>query len=137
MGDDVVDRREAEPAAAPGLLGREVWLEQPRAGLVVHAGSAITHRQHHHLAHVGGFDGEAPALRHRVARVDHEIHDDLPDLVRIGADAPQAGIEPGQELDVVAEQGLEHARHVPDELVQIDRRGGRRRPAASGEDLLG
>ena len=57
--------------------------------------------------------------------------------MRVGADEPQLALEPCHELDVVAEQRLKHAGHVPDELVQIDRRGRRRRPAASGEDLLG
>ena len=39
---------------------------------------------------VGGFDGELAALRHGVASVDRQVHDDLVDLARIGADAPTA-----------------------------------------------
>src|SRR4029453_16677883 len=128
LGDDIVDRREADPGATPGLLGREVRLEQPRAGLVVHTAAGIAHRQHDHLPDVRGLDGETPALRHRVTRIDHEIHDDLTDLMRVGADAAQLPVEPRHQLDILAEQGLEDARHVPDELVQIDRRGIRRGP---------
>ena len=35
---------------------------------------------------VGGLDGQLAALRHRVAGVDRQVHDDLLDLAGIGFD---------------------------------------------------
>ena len=38
---------------------------------------------------VGGFDGEFAALRHGVAGIHGQVHDDLIDLAGIGADRAQ------------------------------------------------
>ena len=39
--------------------------------------------------HVGGFEGELAAVRHGVAGIEGEVHDDLLDLPGIGFDRAQ------------------------------------------------
>src|SRR5439155_16858907 len=97
----------------------------------------VAHREHDDLSHVGGLNDDTAAIRHRVARVDHQVHDHLADLVRVHADARYAGRESGRELDVVAEYRLEHTRHVGDQLVQVHGRRRRWRLPAPGQNLLG
>ena len=95
---DAVDRREAEPCALAGLLGGEERLEDPSLRLRVHPGTGVRHGQHDVATRLGngvaphvGFvhldvrrlDNEVSPLRHGVARVDREVHDDLLELPRV------------------------------------------------------
>jgi hypothetical protein len=65
-------------------------------------------------------DGQAPAVRHGVARVDGEVHEHLVELTRVGLDAAQVGIQGGGELDVLPDQPPQHLLHVRDEVVEVD-----------------
>ena len=104
--DDSVDRRQAEARALPFFLGGEERLEDVGLRLFVHAAAVVGDRQHDVLAgrqrnrrmgsrgvefDVAGFDREAPALRHGVARIDRKIHDHLLDLAAVGLYEPEIG----------------------------------------------
>ncbi len=70
--------------------------------------------------HVGRLDAQRAALRHRVAGVDREVHQDLLDLVRIGLDRPQVRAGHRQQLDVLADQAAQHAVQVQRQLAEVD-----------------
>ena len=67
---------------------------------------------------VRGLDGQLAAVRHGVARVDREVHEDLLDLPGIGLDVPEAADQEKRQLDVGAEEPTEHLLHPADAHVQ-------------------
>ena len=69
---------------------------------------------------VGGFDGESASLRHRVPRIDGEVHDDLVDLPRVDLDRAEVGRQSRRELDILADQTLKQFSRVNDDGVEID-----------------
>jgi hypothetical protein len=95
--DDAVHRRKTEAGAFAEIFGGEEGLEHASHGLVIHAETGVADGQQHVRRastrrrpevdlHAGRRDRQRPAVRHRVARVDHEIHDDLFDLARVRQD---------------------------------------------------
>ena len=66
---------------------------------------------------VRGLDGQRAALRHRVARVDDEVHQDLAKLLRIGAECAESCRELQRQLqpDLGAQQPAEQILHVGDD----------------------
>ena len=61
-----------------------------------------------------------PAGRHRVARVDGEVHQHLLELTRVDAHAPEVGVLHRHQLDVLAQQPAQHTVDVEHEAVEID-----------------
>src|SRR5207249_6514440 len=102
--------RESEPGTLPGGFGGEEGIEKPRPGRLVDSrpgildldhddtlpdleavGLANTHVGTHHRQPVpAGADDQGPAGGHGVDGVDHEIHEDLLDLVAVEHGARQA-----------------------------------------------
>ena len=84
---------------------------------------------------VGGLDDQAATMRHRVDRVDDEVHEHLLHLVRIDSDLSEVRVQRGHQLDVLPDQapddGLEVAHHV----VQAQDLGLEHLLAAEGEQL--
>src|SRR5204862_5085753 len=82
------------------------------AGLHAHVSSGV--RAVH--IRVGGLDDQAATMRHRVDRVDDEVHEHLLHLVRIDSDLSEVRVQRGHQLDVLPDQapddGLEVAHHV-------------------------
>ena len=78
-----------------------------------------------------GRDAQRPAVGHRVARVDGEVHDDLLELPAVGDDGHHVRVGADDELQVGAEQPLEHRPHADDGLGDVD--GRRRRRPLPGE----
>ena len=58
--------------------------------------------------HVVGLDDDLAARRHGIARVHHQIHDDLFDLAWIGLHLTQAGSLNRQDINVLADQSSQH-----------------------------
>ncbi len=137
----------------PRLLRREERLEDAGPGRRVHARSPVSrHREHdvaarrdvEVLARVGlvepasvGLDRQPSALRHGVARVDGEVHDDLLELGRVGADAGRAWLAATQsQIDVLAAGAAgAWARCRSISGVRVEHRGCEHLPAAEGEQL--
>ena len=99
--DDGVDHGEPEPGPLPKILGGEKRLEDPVPRFFIHADTRVGDG-HHRIApdlaiavrrnefrvqpdRLRG-DPQHTALRHGIARVDHQVHDDLLYLPRIGHD---------------------------------------------------
>jgi hypothetical protein len=68
--------------------------------------------------HVLRAHGEFAASGHGVARVHHQVHDHLLDLAWIGGHLAQirSGLE--DQLDVFANQALQHFGQIADQVVQ-------------------
>ncbi len=106
--DDPVHGGEPEAASLLGRLGREEGLEDPLARLLVHPVAGVARLEQDVRPARGGrmgcyerrveldvarLDRQASALRHRVARVDREVHDHLLELAGIRHDRREARFE--------------------------------------------
>ena len=87
--------------------------------------------------HVGGLDRELAALGHGVAGVDHEVHEHLLDLTRVGQGQAEVGRERLDELDVFAEDPPEHLLDTRGDLVEVEADGLQHLLAAEGQKLPG
>ena len=123
--DETIDLAQAEAGALAGLFGGEERLEGARGDLLPHADALVGHRDQHVLtwAHLGvvraigfveqdvaGLDGQAAALRHRIARIDGEIENRGFQLHRVGLDRPNAAGADHLELHRLAERRLSGMR---------------------------
>ncbi len=147
---DSVDGRQAEAGPlAHGFCGEERF-EDVGLGLLVHAGPGVGHFQQHEAAgrgprarlsgrflHILGLDAQRPAVRHGVARIDHQIQDDLFELPRVGFYPVQLGIQNKRELDVLLDQAAEHFVQIADGLVDIEDHGLDHLLAAEHQQLAG
>src|SRR5258708_2175051 len=94
---DAFDGCEAEPGASAWRLGREERLEDAPNYPLGDARSRVAHEERNVFAgresltvpaaedDVLRFEQEAPAVRHRIPRVEREVDDDLLDVPAIGA----------------------------------------------------
>jgi hypothetical protein len=120
---DAEHRRQAQSRAFAHGLRREEGLEDPPARRRVHAGARVADRDHDVVArrhadvgarvrrvelHVRRLDRELSPLRHGVARVHREVHDDLLDLPWVRQNAPQIRPARERELDVLTEESAQH-----------------------------
>src|ERR1700736_2687294 len=95
---DAVDHGEPQAGAAANLLRGEERLEDLEPRRLLHADAGIAHREQRVLAryqwpvrlgvllverHLLRLDGQLSPGRHRVARVDGEVHDDLLELTGV------------------------------------------------------
>jgi hypothetical protein len=87
---------------------------------------------HHRAGHV---DEALAPVRHRVARVDGEVHEDLLDLVRIRAHPQVALIRPHVQRHPLAQHALQHAGDILDALPDIEHRPLHHLLATEGEEL--
>ena len=125
-------------------------LEDSRLRFDIHAHARITDSKHHVVARndgavharkafvesdVGGFDGQFPALRHGIARVDGKIHNHLIDLSRIGADRSQSGPRHHHEIYVLANHASQHFQILSYDLVHVEHLRSKHLFAAEGEQL--
>ena len=103
-------------------------------GLLVHTDSRVAHFEQGEaavlcacfgLCGIGvrsdapGLDAQLAAVRHRVARVDHQVQDDLLDLTGICFDASEMVVQHYGEFDVFFDQATEHLFRVRYDLVDI------------------
>ena len=97
LADDRLHHRQPEAGAAPLILRGEEGLEHAIAHFRRHAEAGVGHHQRDVRPgndvdvvvaelDIRERDGERAAARHRIARVDHEVHHHLADLLRVGAD---------------------------------------------------
>ena len=86
---------------------------------------------------IGGFNGQVSALRHGVAGVDGQVHDDLFDLSRVGLHLRQRGLQGGPQLHVFADQALQHFLDIGDHGIQVQHLGRQHLLPAEGQQLPG
>ncbi|CAN5420767.1 hypothetical protein BH09PSE6_BH09PSE6_14380 [soil metagenome] len=151
--DEAVELRQAEAGALADRLGREERFERLGQHVGRHAGAAVGDRQQHvlprhHVAFarrvvlvefgVGRLDDDAPALGHRIARVDADVEQRTLELVDVAARGPRAARQHGRHGDVFtdgAPDQLFHRRHhrVEHHRLGIERLTPRERQQALGQ----
>ncbi len=82
-----------------------------------------------------GLEHQPTALFHRVARVDGEVDHHLLELARVGLDAAQIGSQFEHQLDLIADQTLQHLVHVRQHPVDVEHLALHHLPAAEREQL--
>ncbi len=82
-------------------------------------------------------DGQDAAFRHRVARVDHQVHDHLLELARVHRDHRQRRIKGGADLDILPEHAGQHAMQVVEDLVDVHQLRLQHLAPREGEELAG
>jgi hypothetical protein len=118
--------------------------------LFVHAGAVVGDGQHDVRSrthgdvldgvrvvedHRRGLNRQPASLRHGVACVDDQIHEDLLELSCIGNDCRPGRRQLRYELDVLADQTTQHLARLDDEAVHVEKRWLEDLLAAKGEQL--
>ena len=86
---------------------------------------------------MAGFDPQVTPLRHSVARIGGQIHQNLLNLQRIDAHPPQSFTAHESELDIFPDEPGEGIGDARDHLIQIRDPQGLRLFAAEGQQLPG
>jgi hypothetical protein len=148
--DDAVHGGQPQPGAVARALGREEGLEDPGLGLGFHADAGVGHgeldvgarqaamltRRRFVELHEGDGDDEASARRHGIASVHGQVDDHLLELAGVGLDAG-AGRRLDHELDILAEQPLQHGAQALNDRVGIDHARLQELLATEGQELTG
>ena len=147
--DEAVDLAEAEPGAAPDLLGGEERLERLGRDRRIHPGAGVAHRDADIAAWhqipvfpagqdrvAGGYD-HAPALRHRVAGIADQVEDRRLELPGIEADRRQIGSQVVIDRHRVAGRPLQQLAEFPQAEIEVDDLGIDQLPAGERQQLLG
>ena len=136
--DDPVDGGQAaDPGSLAGALGSKEWLEDLGQSFLVHAAAGVGDGEQYIAAwtdgqmridvtfsqvDAGSFDRDHSPLRHGIAGVYDEIHENLFDLSEIGADGTdRAGLK--GESDIFADHAQQHLREIAHDGVQVKRTG--------------
>ncbi len=97
----------------------------------MHLGIAIIERD------IGGFYGELAAMRHGIARVHRQIHDDLLNLAGVGLHRAEIRSRNHGQIDVFANNSREHLGVFGHHAVEIHHLRRDHLFAAKGEQLAG
>jgi len=150
--DDSVNHGKAKTGSFIFALGGEEWFEDPGGSLPFHAaavifnletdkasGSGIGEEKGTVLIKIdgGGGDGDQALVFDGVSAVYHHIHDNLFQHPRISLDHVKVRLQVGFELDVLANQPVQHFFHIHDELIKPKDTGVNLFAAAEGEELAG
>ena len=148
--DEAKHHREPEPSALAVRFGGVEGLEHPSDHLRRHAVSGIGDRQHRVVARydlgvgpciglvehlVGKLDGEPPATRHRVARVEGQVQHRGLELGGIRHRRPEPGAVDEAQVDLFAQGAPQQRQQVGDDGRQVERRRSERLLASKGEQL--
>ncbi len=87
--------------------------------------------------HGCGFDSDGTAAGHRIACVDHHVHDGEFGLGRVDAGVAGMVREAAFDLDLVGQRALDHRHELFDHLVDVDDPPVEPLLAREGEHLLG
>jgi hypothetical protein len=133
--DDAAHSGQSQASPFAGILGGKKGLEQALAGLRAHSVAVVSHREQNAwkrrkclLLHgprywlepaIAGLDGNAAAIGQGVARVQHQIQENLLSLRLIDLDCSQAGIEMQIQLNVFPDQPRQQLAHGQGNLVQV------------------
>ncbi len=69
---------------------------------------------------ISRFDRETPTVRHRIACIDGEVHDNLLDLTRVRIDAHQRRRGVDDKTEIFADEAPEQWIDLPEHLIQVD-----------------
>ena len=148
--DDAVHGRQAEPGAGAELLGREERLEDAFEVFLRDADPGIGDLDQHVIAgrhdfgaapqrrrlrHIGGADRQRSAARHRVARVDGKVDDDLFELPLIDLGETEIAAVDELQLDILADQAAQQVRQLDQHVADIEHARLQRLLAREGQQL--
>ncbi|GJD69837.1 hypothetical protein MMMDOFMJ_2775 [Methylobacterium gnaphalii] len=150
LAHEAVDHRQPEPRALADRLRREERLEGLGDHVRRHAGAGIGDAEREVLAGlqvpvprrtlvhplVGGLDGDAAAIRHRVARVDAEVQQRVLELRGIDHHRPEAGRGHRLEGDLRPDRAADQFLHAGHEPVHVGGLGIERLAAREGEQAV-
>ena len=117
------------------FFGRKKRLEDVAPRLRIHAVSVVAHcdhgefaRLHAHMRagviliqhNIRGLDCQVPANGHGIAGVHRQIHDGLLHVARIGFDIAHADTEVENQLDIFANQPLQHFLRLDQHRIDVD-----------------
>jgi len=85
---------------------------------------------------VSGGDRQPASVRHRVARVDHEVEEDLSELPAVDEDGLQPGLELTDDLDVLADRPVDELERLSNHVVHVRDLGQEDLLAAEREQLV-
>ena len=141
--DDPVAGREPQTRSLPDILGREEGFEDVRQDVLGNPGALVfdaqarpgsrLHLRTGRIAERGPVDRDRDrsALGHRVARVHHEVDEDLLELAGVDEDAHVFRPVGDRQLDVLADQATQHRGEVARHLEQ--RRRSRHHDLTTGQ----
>ncbi len=142
-----MDHGQAKAGALADLLGREEGLDCALQRITVHAGTGVRHGQPHiapfgEVARLCGgrhieFDGERPAVRHRVTRVHCEVEKRELDLVGVGLRGRQGRRQVDIHLHPGTDRAAQQLIHAAHQLRQVNRPRLERLSPCEGEQPLG
>ena len=131
---DAIYRRQSKPGTLGTLRGEE-RLEDARLRLVVHSDAGVADGQHDVLARhqrcvrpgkdlverdVGRLNRQLAALRHGVARVHRQIHDDLVNLPRVRTQRAEAGSGNHHQIDIFPDHPRQHFQVFGHHFIQVE-----------------
>ena len=85
--------------------------------------------------HIPGRNSELASVRHRIAGVDEQVHQDLLDLPWVRLDGPEPLGELIGQNNILADQPPHQRAHLIDQLIQVQDLGSDRLPAGEGQQL--
>ncbi len=147
---DSVNGRQAKAGSFAFLFGRKEGFEDSSPHQFVDAGAGVADRQHDVGTGINtdvgarifpvqlgvhSLDRQFATVRHRIPGVDDQVNQHLLNLARIRFDTLQIGRQFRAELNIFADQSLQHLVHVGDCVVQIKRQRLQNLLASEGQQL--
>lgn len=86
---NALDDSQAQPGTLTDIFGSEEWHEELLLDQRAHAGARVFDRETYSVVPAARGDSECATARHRLNGVDHQVHEDLMQLRRIGHDPRQ------------------------------------------------
>ena len=148
---DAVDNGQAEPGTFADWLCGKKRVEEMGADLVTHAHPGILDGQTDIRprpgigmfstillidVHVLGANDQLASLWHGIAGIDGQVEHDLIQIAGVSPDRPQGIGQHKSDLNILAEQPLEHPLQAAEVVVPIDDLPGERLLSAKEQQLL-
>src|SRR5437899_688203 len=130
----LAESRHRRSASSPRAASSTVY---PAISRISRAGARMLTREGLVEIDVARLDREPPASRHRVARVDREVHEYLLELGRVGLDPVALSVRGGCQGDVLSDQALEHRDRLADRGVEMQDARLEHLLSAERQELLG
>jgi hypothetical protein len=136
LSDEAMHLAEAKTRALANSFGGEEGVEHPLDDVRWHPGPGVGDRNQDVLAGldlvvgsgigvvemgVRGLHRQPAALRHGVARVDHQVEDRVLELALIDEGAPEPAGTYGLHPQMLADRVPQHLRHPAHQLVDVQR----------------
>ena len=133
--DDPVDRRESKAGALADFFGGEKRLEDLLYNVGWNAGPGVADFNQNIIGsghafvcevfafrgrNIGRAQGELSAVRHGIAGVDREVHNDLLELRNIDLHRPQVAAVNGFQHHLLADQPLKQHPEIAQDFAEIE-----------------